>query len=142
MIGSAPEILQKIFRVIVAWRWRVVLLYALLLPAGIYLALQVRTDNSIASLIVEDDLDYQESQAFRKIFSEGEHAILLVEANDPFAADVVGKVKEIEGLLSRIPRVGTFSALDLHERTRALAAGGQNAQGDFRAFATGTRLFA
>ena len=63
MIGSAPESLQRIFRVIVGWRWRIVLVYALLLPAAIFLALQVKTNNSIDSLIVEDDLDFQESQA-------------------------------------------------------------------------------
>ena len=141
MIGSAPASLQRFFRVIVAWRWPILLLYALLLPAGIYLALEVRTDNSIDSLIVEDDLDFQESQSFRKLFVEAEQAILLAEAKDPLAPEVVTRVKEIESRLAAVPRVSTFSAYDLFERARTIAAG-PGAHADFRAFATGTKMFA
>src|SRR5207249_6951683 len=99
--------LETIFRGIVAWRWGLVAAYALLLPPGILLALRVETDNSISRLVVQTDSDFQDNQAFQKLFPEGEHALLLAEAPDPFAPAVLRQVAEIEERLKGVDRKST-----------------------------------
>ena len=128
--------LQELFRRIVRLRWWIVALYAALFPLAILLAMQVPTDNSIARLIVRDDPDYLAQEAFRKLFPEGEHVVLLAEAADPLAPEAVQKVDAIEARLAGVPGVKTFSAPALFGRARPGAA----APGDFRRFATGTEL--
>src|SRR5262245_3674407 len=142
MSGTAPARLERVFGVVVSLRWLIVALYAILLPLGLYLALQVETDNSIDRLVVPNDTDYQDTKAFQKIFPEGEQVVLLAQAPDPFGPDVVKKVGEIEHLISQVPRVSAFSILDLYERVGASRPATTPAREDFRAFATGTRLFA
>ena len=127
--------LQVFFRRIVRRRWWIVSLYAALFPLAILLAMRVPTDNSIARLIVQDDPDYLAQQAFRKLFPEGEHVVLLAEAADPLAQEVVRKIEEIEADLAAVPGVKTFSAPALFRRSRPSAAAA-----DFRRFATGTGL--
>jgi predicted RND superfamily exporter protein len=129
-------LLEQCFRGIVHRRWWIAALYALLLPVAIFLAMGVPTDNSIARLIVQDDPDYLAQEAFRKLFPEGEHVVLLAEAADPLADEVVQKVEEIEARLASVPRVKTFSAPALFRRARA----GAGLPDDFRSFAGGTAL--
>ena len=133
--------LQALFRFVVARRWWFIVLYALLLPLGLYQALQVESDNSIARLIVESDPDFRNTQAFQRLFPEGEQVILLAEAPDPFAPGVTAKVREIERRLDRIRRVEAFSALTVYDRARPGPEGAPADAGDFRRFATGTELF-
>ncbi|HEY3174237.1 MAG TPA: MMPL family transporter [Candidatus Polarisedimenticolia bacterium] len=141
MIGSAPPGLQRVFRAVVALRWWFVALYALLLPLGIYLALHVAADNSIGRLVVADDPDFQSNEAFQRIFPEGQQAVLLAVADDPFSPGAVAKVEQIGRLLSQVPRVTVFSSLDLYERARGRPAAADGSTEDFRRFATGTSLF-
>ena len=133
--------LQALFRFVVARRWWFIVLYALLLPLGLYQALQVESDNSIARLIVESDPDFRNTQAFQRLFPEGEQVILLAEAPDPFAPGVTAKVREIERRLDRIRRVEAFSALTIYARARPGPEGTPADAEDFRRFATGTELF-
>src|SRR5512143_4085486 len=133
MQGNDSPRLQAVFRVIVARRWWFVALYALLCPLGVWLALQVGTDNAISRLVVATDADYRANEAFQKIFPEGEQVILLATAPDPFDPAVVERVARLESALSAVPRVGVFSALDLHARAPAA--------GDFRRFVTASHLF-
>ncbi|HEU5179179.1 MAG TPA: MMPL family transporter [Candidatus Polarisedimenticolia bacterium] len=128
--------LQETFRRIIRHRWWILSLYALLFPVAVVLAMRVPTDNSIDRLIVRDDPDYLAQEAFRKLFPEGEHVVLLAEAADPFAPGVVQKVEEIEARLAGLPGVRTFSAPALFRRADAVAGARQ----DFRRFATGTEL--
>src|SRR5262245_27323661 len=136
MNRRATPVLQEVFRRIVHRRWWIVALSAVLLPIAIFLAMRVPTDNSIARLIVQDDPDTLAQEAFRKLFPEGEHVVLLAEAADPLAPESVRKVEEIEARLAGLPQVRTFSAPALFRR----ALTGASAPGDFRSFATGTDL--
>ena len=124
--------LTSFFQALIDRRWAILALYALLLPAGVWLSLQVGSDNSIDRLIVQSDDEYRANQEFQRIFPEGEQAILLAQTLDPFTGEVQEKVREIETALAAIPGVSAFSALDLPAR------GGT---AGFRAFATGTDLF-
>jgi hypothetical protein len=140
--------LQSIFRVIVARRWWLVAVYAVLLPLAVALAVRVESDNSIARLIVESDPDYRDTAAFQTLFPEGEHVVLLAEARDPFAPGVLQKVTELEARLGRLPRVEPFSALTLYRRTHPGAAtSGAPIEvtlataAEVRRFVTGTDLF-
>ncbi len=138
--GASPR-LQAIFRFIVARRWWWVALYAILFPVAIGQALRIETDNSIARLIVESDHDFQDNQAFQRLFPEGEQVLLLAEAADPFAPAALAKTAEIETRLREVPRVQVFTALDLYRRTHPGGLETREGPDDFRRFATGTDLF-
>ena len=129
--ATSPR-LTALFRGVVALRGWILVAYALLLPLGIWLAAGVGSDTSIARLVVESDADFAANQEFQRIFPEGQQAILLAEAPDPFTPDVIERVRQLEASLAKVPRVSAFSALDLHARAGAI---------DFRTFATGTELF-
>ena len=67
--------LAAAFRFIIAKRWWVVALYALLLVPSVYFAVQVPQDNSLDRLIVQSDPDYIAARDFGKV--------VRVSARDP-----------------------------------------------------------
>ena len=139
--GAAPGILRRGFAGIVAWRWPVLGLYALLLVPSIWFATRVRQDNSIDRLIVATDPDYVATREFEKVFGSGEFALLVVEAEDPLAPAVVARVDRIERALQQVPGVTANSVLSIYRRARAgFDATPEQIEG-FRRFATGTDLF-
>ena len=140
MNGSASSVLQVVFRFIVARRFWIVAFYALLVPLAILQAMRVKSDNSIARLIVESDPDYRNNREFQRLFPEGEQVILLVEAADPFAPETIARVASIERSLGAIPRVSAFSALAPFDRVRPGSRGSAGWTDEFRRFATGTDL--
>lgn len=136
---AAPASLIRFFRRVVAARRGLAILFALLLPAAILLALQVPSDSAIGALVVRDDPDARDHQEFRRIFPEREQVILLFEADDPFAPGVLERVAAIETRLAALPDVAPFSALSLYARARP----GSDPVSDpesFRTFALGTDL--
>ena len=140
MTPESPGSLDRLFRWLVARRWWIVAVYALLLPPGVWFALQVEQDNSLDRLIVQTDADYQENEAFEKVFGSGEFVILLAEAPDPFTPEVLRRVEEIEARLRRVKGIEPSSALDVYRRARGALRGTPEDAERFRAFATGTRL--
>lgn len=115
-------------------------LYALLLPPSVYFAIQVAQDNSIDRLIVPSDPDYLATRGFQEVFGEGEFALLLAEAEDPFAPEVVARVDAIEQALRAVPDVEPNSALSIFRRSRTRFEGNAEDAEAFRRFATGTDL--
>ncbi len=141
MQGSANSILERIFRRIVAARWSIVAVYALVLPIGVLLALRVPSDNSLDRLIVPSDPDSLDTREFQKIFPEGQNIVLLAESKDPFAPEALAKFAAIEERLARVRSVEAFSALTIFRRVRPdFSATPEHAEA-FRRFATGTKLF-
>src|SRR5581483_5559123 len=133
--------LERFFRLIIARRWLVIAFYALLLPPAIWLALKVDQDNSIYRLIVPSDPDSLATAAFEKVFGRGEYVVLLAEAPDPFAPEVIKKVDDLSRELSKLPRVDSNSLTDIYRRAHAgLDATPAGAEA-FKKFATGTDLF-
>src|SRR5262249_62087057 len=91
---------------------------ALLVPSA-WFAARVRQDNSIDRLIVADDPDYIATRQFEQVFGSGEFALLLAEADDPLAPEVVTRVDHIERLLTGLPHVEVNSALSVFRRAHA-----------------------
>jgi predicted RND superfamily exporter protein len=138
--SSAPRWLQSFFAAIVKARWLVVAIYALLLPPSIYFALQVYQDNSIDRLISASDPERVANSDFAKVFGAGEYAVLLVEADDPYAPAVLDRVDRIELGLRALPKVQVNSALSIYRRAKAGFQVTPETAAEFKAFATGTDL--
>jgi len=132
--------LEKTFARFVRARWLIVAAYALVLVPGVYYALRVDQDNSLDRLIVATDPDYIATREFEKVFGSGEFAILLAEADDPFAPAVVARVDAIERALEHVPHVEPNSAISIFRRTQAHFEGTPQQAADFKRFATGTDL--
>jgi len=115
--------------------------YALLVPPAAWLALRVGSDNSVDRLIVAGDPDAVDTLAFQEVFPEGEHVVLLVEARDPFAPEVLARVGALEEALREIPEVSSFSALTLYTRGRGGFEPTPEKAAAFRAFVEGSDLF-
>src|SRR5262245_4088957 len=141
MTGRDSPRLQSFFRAVIAARWWIAAIFAALSALGIWLSSQIGTDTSIARLIVPGDPDVAANDAFQKIFPEGEQAILLAEAENPYSPEVVDRIREIESALTALPRVKVFSVVDLYERARSGSQGEPGSADGFRRFATGTDLF-
>lgn len=139
-VSTSPGILPRVFAFIVAKRWIIVALYALILPPSAFYAAQVGQDNSIDRLMVPSDPDYAANLDFQKVFGAGEYAVLLAEADDPFAPLVLERLDKIEAALNAVPRVQANSALSIYRRAKAGFSPTAAEAAGFRAFATGTTL--
>ncbi|HVM94831.1 MAG TPA: MMPL family transporter, partial [Candidatus Acidoferrales bacterium] len=91
-------------------------------------------------LIVPSDPDYLATRAFQQVFGGGEFAVVMVEADDPFALPVVERFNRIELGLQQIPHVEAESALSIYRRAKAGFEPTAEQVAAFRAFATGTDL--
>ncbi len=140
MSARSEVFLQKVFRFIVARRWWVVGIYAVLLGIAIPFAIRVDQDNGIDRLIVKDDPDFIANQDFSKVFGASEFVVLFAEADDPFAPNVIAAVDALDKRLSGIPKVSSNSILSIYHRARP-DADPRADPGAFKAFATGTALF-
>jgi hypothetical protein len=133
--------MQRAFAAVVRWRWLVLALYALLLPPAAWLASRVVQDNAIDRLITTTDSDYVRTREFEQVFGSGEFAVVLAEADDPFAPAVLERLDKIERALKDVPRVEANSALSIFRRAKAGFEPTPESAAAFRAFVTGTDLF-
>jgi predicted RND superfamily exporter protein len=133
--------LSRFFTALIKRRWWVVLFYALLLPPSAFYAAKVGQDNSIDRLIVPTDPDYVGTREFEKVFGGGEYALLLVEAPDPLAPDVISKLDALERAIHSNTRVTTNSLLSVYRRAKAGFEPTPEGIAAFRQFATGTEQF-
>jgi uncharacterized protein len=136
----SPGIISRFFVFIVARRWLVVALYALLLPPAALYAAKVGQDNSIDRLIVPTDPDYVATREFEKVFGSGEYAVLLAEADDPYAPAVLERLDKIERALRELPQVHANSALSIYRRAKAGFSGTPEEVAGFRKFASGSAI--
>jgi uncharacterized protein len=141
MHDSGRALLPRVFARVLAWRWAIVAFYALLLPPAAYFASHVGQDNSVDRLIVATDPDYIATREFEKVFGGGEFAIILVEADDPYARAVLERFDRLEQAMARIPGVEPNSALSTFRRAKAGFEATPEQSDAFRRFATGTDLF-
>ncbi len=133
--------LARFFVALLARRWLVLAIYAVLLPPAAYYASKVQQDNSVDRLIVATDPDFVATRDFEQVFGEGEFALLLAEADDPLAPAVVTRVDEIERALAGIEHVAVNSTLSIYRRAKAGFEPTPESLSAFRAFVTGTDLF-
>ncbi|MFO0757910.1 MAG: MMPL family transporter [Byssovorax sp.] len=138
---SSTGLLHRIFVAIVARRWLVLAFYALVLPPAAFYAAKVGQDNSIDRLIVPSDPDFIANQDFQKSFGSGEYAVLLAEADDPFAPAVLGRLDKLETAVKAVPHVETNSALSIYRRAKAgFNLDNPEEVAAFRKFVTGTEM--
>lgn len=135
------KFLHPIFRFIIARHWWVIGAWAILVAASIPFALQVKQDNAIDRLIVEGDPDFVATSEFSQTFGAGEYVVLLAEADDPYAPGVIAAVDGLGRRLQGLPGVEVTSLLSIYRRAKPDADPAARPE-EFRAFATGTPLFA
>ncbi|MCC6551971.1 MAG: MMPL family transporter [Polyangiaceae bacterium] len=140
-VHDAPGWLRRAFAAIVARRWLVLALYALVLPPAGWFAARVQQDNAIDRLIAADDADLAQTRELERVFGSGELAVLLAEADDPFAPAVLERLDRIERALQRTPRVEVNSVLSIYRRVKAGFEPTPEQSAALRAFASGTGLF-
>ncbi len=139
-MDASPR-LVNLFRAVVARRWWVLAIYALVLVPSVYYALRVHHDNSLDRLIVKSDPDYLTSREFEQVFGSGEYVVIIAEADDPFAPDVLQRFDAMEQSLAAAPGLEVNSVLSVYRRAKAgFSATPEGAQA-FRKFVTGTDLF-
>jgi hypothetical protein len=132
--------LAGFFRWVIAKRWLIVALYALILPPSAWFASKVGQDNDIQRLIVPTDPDFVATKEFQKTFGTGEYAVLLAEADDPFAPGVIERLDKMEAAIAKIPRVSENSALSVYRKAKAGFKGTPEEIAGFKKFVTGTEL--
>ncbi len=141
MSEQHPSWLWSVFRFVVAKRWWVVAVCAILLGPSVYFAIKVPQDNSIDRLIVQSDPDYIAAHDFEKVFGAAEYVVLLAEADDPFAPPVLARLSAMELELAKLPQVAVNSALSVYRRSKAGFAATPEQSAAFKKFVTGTELF-
>jgi predicted RND superfamily exporter protein len=136
----SPKLLQIFRRVLQARRW-IVAAFSILAVAGIYGATRIPTDPAIERLVVAGDPMAQATLDFERVFPEGDQALLMLEAPDPFNPDALQSADRLERELNKIPHVAAHSLLTLHRRPGSSATIATDDAARVRAFATGTALF-
>ncbi len=136
----APGLIRLFLRILRA-RTAILLGFALLTAAGIHGALRIPTDPSIDRLLVPGDPVFQATAEFERVFPEGEQALLMLEAPDPFSPAALTAARRLEQALDRIPDVTAQSVLTLRHSTATDAGISPDEAARLRRFATGTTLF-
>ena len=116
-------------------------MFLVLAAAGIYGALRVPDDPAIERLIVADDPLERATRDFDRLFPEGEHALIMLEAADPLSLASLRAADRLEHALGKIQQVGAHSLLDLFRRTDSSGEISPAEAVSLRKFATGTTLF-
>jgi predicted RND superfamily exporter protein len=136
-----PSRLSRFFTAVVAARFWIVAVYAVLLVPSTWFALKVHQDNSLDRLIVRSDPDHRANQQFEDVFGRGEYVLLLAEAEQPFAPDVLRRLDALERRLAGIPKVQVNSALSAYRRAKGGFDPTPEGAEAFQKFAVGTTLF-
>jgi predicted RND superfamily exporter protein len=101
-------------------RWPFVALYALLLVPSVHFAIRVGQGDSLDRLIVPGDPDHIATQEFEQVFGLGEFALLLAEADDPYAPAVLARVDGIERTLAAADLEKVIGEITRHEMASRL----------------------
>jgi uncharacterized protein len=133
--------LERLFGRIVALRVPILVAYALVVPVAAVLAARIPSDAGIDRLLVESDPDYISARAFQRIFPEQPLVLLLVEAEDPWAPEVLARTLDLEASVGAVPGLRPYSALDVYRRTHPAFRPDAAGAAAYRTFATGTRFF-
>src|SRR5579871_6800995 len=139
-VPASPRLVRVFVRVLRA-RYAIAALFLCLGALGLLGALRIPDDPSIERLIVADDPDVRATHDFERLFPEGKHALLMLEAPDPLGPAALRGAQELVQQLSGIPGVEAQSLLALYwhgARPAALTAG---EAARVRTFASGTPLF-
>jgi predicted RND superfamily exporter protein len=138
---SASPFLKRLFLRVLKARAYIAGIFLILAVVGGYGAAHIVDDASIDRLIVADDPDSRAAREFERLFPEGEHALLMLEAKDPLSLAALRGADELERKLSKVPRVDARSLIDFSRRAQNGAPITSDQAVQLRSFATGTNLF-
>jgi hypothetical protein len=130
--------LVRLLRGVVARRWSILAVYALIVPFALLLALRVPRDNSLERMIVASDPVVTTTREFQRVFPEPATAILMIETPDPLSPPIVEAVRGLQARLDRIPHVGTYSLLTIASR---LGGAGHPSADDLQRLVARTAFF-
>jgi uncharacterized protein len=133
--------MHEIFLGVLRARVWIVAVFVVLTAAGIYGALQIPTDSAIDRLIAPDDPVAKATHEFERVFTEGDQALLMLEAPDPLSPDILRATDQLERTLSKIPHVEAHSLIRLFTRGASVGEITDTKAQQIRKFATGTTLF-
>src|SRR5215470_1466348 len=109
---------QRALQAVLRFRFVVLAVYAVLVPAAAYLATRIPSQGAIDRLIVPGDPDYAATRAFQAIFPESQIALFVLEAKDPWSPAALERVQRTQAALASVPRVSAFSVLDALRKVR------------------------
>ena len=112
-VPASPKIVQFFLPRAAGAGW-IAAAFLVLTAAGIYGALRVPDDPAIDRLIVPGDPIARATAEFDRLFPEGEQALLMLEAPDPFSLASLRAADRLEHGLAGIAHVQPHSLLDLH----------------------------
>jgi predicted RND superfamily exporter protein len=138
-VPAAPALVQVFLRILAMRGW-IAGAFVLFAAAGLYGTLQIPTDSAIERLIVADDPDSRAARAFERLFPEGEHALLMLEAPDPLSPAALRAADQLQRKLSQLPHVQAYSVLSFFRRTNSALPLTDEQASRLRKFATGTTL--
>jgi predicted RND superfamily exporter protein len=133
---ASPDAISRALAAVIRRRALVLIVYALLVPLAIYMALHIPRDSAIDRLIVPGDADYVATQEFHKIFPEPQTVLLVVESPDPWAPAAIARVERATAAVRSVPHVSAFSPLDVLRRAKPQAP-----PEELKRLAEGTRFF-
>ena len=133
--------LQALFARVVALRFPILAVYAVAAGVAGWLATGIPSDSGIDRLLVASDPDTIATRSFERIFPEQPLVLLLVEARDPWAPEVLSRTAALESSLRAIPGVTPYSALDVYRRAHPGFRPDASGAAEYRTFATGTDFF-
>jgi uncharacterized protein len=132
--------LERIFARVVALRVPILLVFALLVPAGVVLAMRIPSEGAISGLVRRDDPDWLATREFQKVFPEGQFVLLMLESSDPFQPAALVDADVLAAALTRVPELTVVSVLDTWRRAHPGFTSTPEGAEALRRFATGTRL--
>jgi predicted RND superfamily exporter protein len=133
--------LVLIFRAVIARRWLVVVIYALVLPGAAMLAVQVPRDTSLERMVVSSDPDVAASRRFEQVFPERVTAFLMLETPAPFSPAALGDLHRVREDLNAIDGVDAITIETIWERARPGARRLGDRPDAVRQVVTGTDFF-
>src|SRR5258706_15800362 len=110
---ASPKVVQIFLHVLRARVW-IAGAFLILAAAGIYGAVRVPDDPAIDRLIVASDPVALATRDFDRLFPEGEQALIMLEAADPFSLAPLRAPDGPERGLAKIPHVEAHSLLDIY----------------------------
>jgi predicted RND superfamily exporter protein len=140
IVPATPALVQFFLRILNARSW-LAGSFLVLAVAGFYGATQVPNDPAIDRLIVADDPDARAARDFERLFPEGEHALLMLEAPDPLSLAALRAADELARKLAQLPQVGALSVITLYRHAGSSAPIAAEEALRIRKFATGTAMF-
>ncbi|MDP9013255.1 MAG: MMPL family transporter [Pseudomonadota bacterium] len=136
----SPKLLRLFLRVLRARPW-IIGAFLILAGAGIYGAMRIPTDPAIERLVIAGDPVAQATLEFERVFPEGDQALIMLEAPEPFSPAALQGAVRLERDLNMIPHVEAHSLLTLVRRVGSSGEIGAQEAVRIRSFATGTSLF-